>query len=109
MSPAGGNPVVWQGTLAADLPALTPGTYCFRVRARSDRAAGNEEVWGDYTYLQDGKTNSAAPVGPAFTWTGYPVPTDPAASLGCASGYLCLADYREPATGSTNVRTPLFT
>jgi len=108
-SPAAGNPVVWQGTLAADIPALTPGTYCFRVRARSDRAAGNEEVWGDYTYLQDGNTNSAAPVGPAFTWSGYPDPTDPAASAGCASGYLCLADYREPTTGSTNVRTPLFT
>jgi len=108
-SPAAGNPVVWQGTLAADIPALTPGTYCFRVRARSDRAAGSEEVWGDYTYLQDGNTNSAAPVGPAFTWTGYPDPTDPAASAGCASGYLCLADYREPTTGSTNVRTPLFT
>src|SRR5215210_7742603 len=103
------NPVVWQGTLAEDVPPILPGTYCFRVRARSDRAAGNEEVWGDYTYLQDGATNSAAPVGPAFNWTDYPDPADPAASAGCSSGYLCPADYREPITGSTNLRTPLFT
>src|SRR5215210_8535611 len=64
----GANPIVWQGQLSTDLPPLTPGTYCFRVRARSDRAPGLEEVWGDYTYLQDGSTASAAPVGPAFTW-----------------------------------------
>ena len=104
-----GNPVVWQGALAEDITQVTPGTYCFRVRARSDRAAGTEEVYGDYTYLQDGTTGSAAPAGPAFTWTAYPDPTDPAASAGCASGYLCLADYREPVTGSTNGSTPLFT
>jgi hypothetical protein len=103
------NPVVWQGQLAEDIPALIPSTYCFRVRARSDRAAGSEEVWGDYTYLQDGSTGSSAPVGPAFTWTDYPDPSDPAASAGCASGYLCLADYREPITGTTSARTPLFT
>ncbi|MDQ2910537.1 MAG: hypothetical protein M3R26_05000 [Actinomycetota bacterium] len=103
------NPIVWQGTLAKDLPPTTPGTYCFRVRARSDRAPGSEEVWGDYTYLQDGSTGSSAPAGPAFIWTAYPDPADPAASAGCAFGYLCLADYREPVTGSTNGRTPLFT
>ena len=43
-----GNPIVWQGAVAADIyPQVTPGTHCFRVRARSDRAAGNQEVWGD--------------------------------------------------------------
>jgi hypothetical protein len=103
------NPVIWQGTLAEDVPVIAPGTQCFRVRARSDRAALSEEVYGDYTYLQDGTTGSAAPVGPAFTWTAYPDPADPAASAGCASGYLCAADYRGPITGSTNARTPLFT
>ena len=46
-----------------------PATYCFRVRARSDRAAGRQEVWGDYTYLRTADTDSAAAVGPAFTWT----------------------------------------
>ncbi len=70
----GANPVIWQGTLAEDVPIIAPGTHCFRVRARSDRAPVLEEVYGDYTYLQDGTTGSAAPVGPAFTWTDYPDP-----------------------------------
>ena len=105
-----GNPVNWQGTLATDaLPKITPGTYCFRVRARSDRAAGSQEVWGDYTYLQNGDTDSTAPVGPAFTWTAYPNPGSGSASAPCASGYPCLGDYLEPVVGSTPTRTPLFT
>ena len=107
---AGGNPVVWQGTLAQDFPTrLTPGTYCFRVRARADRVPVNQEVWGDYTYLQNGNVDSTAPVGPAFTWTDYPDPSDPGASTPCAFGYPCSADYLQPITGSTSVRTPLFT
>ena len=105
-----GNPVNWQGTPATDaLPKITPGTYCFRVRARSDRAAGSQEVWGDYTYLQNGDTDSTAPVGPAFTWTAYPNPGSGSASAPCASGYPCLGDYLEPVVGSTPTRTPLFT
>ena len=33
------NPIVWQGSLAEDgFQAIGPGTYCFRVRARSDRS-----------------------------------------------------------------------
>jgi hypothetical protein len=108
LSAALGNPVVWQGTLAQEAP-LTPGTYCFRVRARSDRAAGNQEVWGDYTYLQDGNVDSTSPVGPAFTWTDYPDPTDPGNSTPCPFGYPCAGDYFQPVTGTTNVRTPLFT
>jgi hypothetical protein len=107
---AGGNPVVWQGPLAQDILAqITPGTYCFRVRARADRAPGSQEVWGDHTYLQNGSTDSTAPVGPAFTWTDYPDPTDPAASTPCAFGYPCGGDYLGPVVGSTNTRTPLFT
>ena len=103
------NPVVWQGTLAKDLPPLTPGTYCFRVRARSDRAPVNQEVWGDYTYLQNGTVSSTSPVGPAFTWTDYPDPSDPGNSTPCAFGYPCAGDYLLPVTGTTTGRTPLFT
>jgi hypothetical protein len=100
------DPAPWQGTLAEDvLPVITPGDYCFRVRARADRAPGNQEVWGDYTYLQNGSTDSKDPVGPAFTWTAYPTGASPT----CPGGYPCSGDYLEPVTGSTSVRTPLFT
>jgi hypothetical protein len=110
LSAPGGNPVVWQGTLATDgLPQVTPGTYCFRVRARADRDGDNLEVWGDYTYLQNGSTDSTAPVGPAFTWTAYPDPAAGTNSSPCAFGYPCVGDYLEPAIGTTSVRTPLFT
>jgi hypothetical protein len=101
----GADPAPWQGTLAEDSTPLTPGTYCFRVRARADRAPGNQEVWGDYTYLQNGNVDSKDPVGPAFTWANYPTGASPT----CAGGYLCSGDYLEPVTGSTSVRTPLFT
>ncbi|MFL5948860.1 MAG: hypothetical protein ACJ743_10400 [Gaiellaceae bacterium] len=107
---AGGNPVVWQGTLAQDFPSpLLPGTYCFRVRARADRVPVNQEVWGDYTYLQNGNVDSSGPVGPAFTWTDYPDPADSGASTPCAFGYPCSGDYLQPVTGTTSLRTPLFT
>jgi hypothetical protein len=106
-----GNPVVWQGNLASDFGAakIVPGTWCFRVRARSDRATGNQEVWGDYTYLQNGNTDSTGPVGPAFTWTDYPDPADPAASTPCAFGYPCGGDYLTPVVGSSTGSTPYFT
>jgi len=107
------NPIVWQGQLAEDvvgptIPGTTPGTYCFRVRARSDRATGLQEVWGDYTYLRNGATDSTAPVGPAYTWADYPNPADPAAATPCAFGYPCSDAYLGPVVGSTNTRTPLF-
>ncbi|HSS82033.1 MAG TPA: hypothetical protein VLK24_12675 [Gaiellaceae bacterium] len=107
----GVNPVVWQGTLATDdgFPKITPGKWCLRVRARSDRAAGSQEVWGDYTYLQDGSTDSTGPAGPAFDWVGYPDPADPANSTPCSFGYPCSGDYLEPVVGSTAGTTPLFT
>jgi len=101
------NPIVWQGQLAVD--STSPGTYCFRVRARSDRAPVLQEVWGDYTYLQNGNVDSTAPVGPGFTWTAYPNPADPDASTPCTFGYPCSSDYVLPVTGTTSVRTPLFT
>ena len=104
------NPVVWGGTLADDgASTLDPGMYCIRVRAQSDRATGDVGVWGDYTYLQNGDTDSASSVGPAFTWTDYPDPTDAGNSAGCNTFYLCDADYLGPQTGSTTGRTPFFT
>jgi hypothetical protein len=107
---AAGNPVVWSGTLADDgSSALHPGTYCVRVRAESDRAASSVEVWGDYTYLQDGATASSLPVGPSFTWSAYPNPSDPGNSTPCNTSYLCASDYVLPVTGSVNARTPFFT
>ena len=61
------------------------------------------------TYVLNGDTDSTAPVGPAFTWTSYPDPADPANSTPCAFGYLCADHYLQPVTGSTVGRTPLFT
>ncbi|HEY6151064.1 MAG TPA: hypothetical protein VIW19_11145 [Gaiellaceae bacterium] len=79
---------------------LQPGSYCVRVRARTDRDTNNQDVYGDYTYLDDGTGN-----GTAFEWTGYPTPV----SAGCNGGYLCANDYLAPITGSLNRHTPYFT
>jgi len=66
----------WNGVkpYSDDLPvandgaiSLAVGAYCVRVRARTDRDTGNEDVYGDYTYLDDGTGR-----GTAFDWTGYP-------------------------------------
>ena len=104
------NPAPWQGTPAQDsFPVLGPDTYCFRVRARSDRSPINQEIWGDYTYLQNGGTDSTVPAGPAFTWSEYPNPADPGNSTPCLAGYGCAGDYVGPVTGTTTGRTPLFT
>jgi hypothetical protein len=110
-NPGSNNPVVWQGILGDDrFTLLTPDTYCFRVRARSDRSPINQEVWGDYTYLQNGGTDSTLPAGPAFTWTDYPNPADPGNSTPCLGNqYPCSGDYLGPVTGTTTERTPLFT
>jgi hypothetical protein len=74
------------------------GSYCARVRARADRDSALNEVYGDYTYLDDG-------TGPAFTFTGYPTP-DPCVG---SCTYLASGDYALPASGSSTTRTPLFT
>ena len=103
------NPVVWQGSLAQDSAPIVPGNWCFRVRARSDRDSSSQEVWGDYTYLQNGDIDSTGPVGPAFTWTAYPSAADPTAAATCSFGYPCGSSYLAPAVGSTSTRTPLFT
>ena len=85
-------------TVATDSVSLAAGQYCVRVRARSDRAAG-QEVYGDYTYLN--------PSGFSFEWTGYP--SGGACTPTCTAGYLGSTDYALPQSGSTARQTPLFT
>jgi len=87
-------------SVANENVSLVVGTYCARVRARTDRDTNGEDVYGDYTYLNDGTG-----LGTAFNWTGYPAPV----SAGCNSGYLCADDYLTPLQGSLNRRTPYFT
>ncbi len=84
--------------VATDAPRLEAGQgYCARVRARSDRDSANGEVYGDYTYLEDG-------TGKSFTFLDYP-DTD---REGPAGSYLAAGEYVLPVTGSMNGRTPFF-
>jgi hypothetical protein len=83
--------------------------YCARVRARSDRAFG-QEVYGDYTYL-DCSTLHLPPAaactarpddhGWAFRWTGYP--SGNPCSPSCNSGYLGAGDYQLPVAPDQHV------
>ena len=82
------------------LSTLVPGKYCARVRARSDRAFG-QEVYGDYTYLDPNG------LGWAFEWTGYP--DGGACTPSCTPGYLGAGDYLAPQGAVTVGQTPLFT
>jgi hypothetical protein len=75
-------------------------SYCARVRARADRDATLAEVYGDYTYLDDG-------TGSAFTWLG--APAGGACSPSCVPNNLGAADYLLPTTGVSTTRMPLFT
>jgi hypothetical protein len=77
-------------------------SYCVRVRARTDRDSNNQDIYGDFTYLDGG-----VPGGPAFTFAGYP--TGGACDPSCNSGYLGANDYVLPVTGTTTGRTPVFT
>jgi protein-S-isoprenylcysteine O-methyltransferase Ste14 len=93
-------------SVATDSPPLHEGdTYCARVRARSNRANPGGDVYGDYTYVVNGKTGLLP--GPAFTWLGYP--TGGSCSPSCNPGYLGAGDYVTPATGTVSPRTPYFT
>ena len=85
-------------SVAADGASLFPGQgYCARVRARSDRDITNGEVYGDYTYVDDG-------TGKSFTFVDY---LDPNRECpGCS--YLRADDYLLPQTGTMNGRTPFF-
>ena len=76
--------------------------YCARVRARSDRDNTNGEVYGDYTYVDDGTGSAGNPK--AFTFVGYPDTN----REGQGGSYLVASDYLLPQTGSMNGRTPFF-
>ena len=74
--------------------------YCARVRARGERDVGLQDVYGDFTYLDDG-------TGTAFQWTGWP--SGAACTPSCNPGYPGANDYLTPATGTLTRLTPLFT
>jgi protein-S-isoprenylcysteine O-methyltransferase Ste14 len=92
--------------VATDLPGLVRYmAYCARVRARSNRDSSGGEVYGDYTYIVNGK--GAATPGASFTWMGYPSGGPCAAP--CNPGYLGAGDYVTHASGTLTPRTPFFT
>jgi len=76
------------------------GQYCVRVRARGERDVAQQDVYGDFTYLDDG-------TGAAFQWTGYP--TGGACTPSCNPGYPGADDYVLPARGTLTRLTPLIT
>jgi hypothetical protein len=87
--------------VATDLSALSLNKrYCTRVRAKGERDVGLQDVYGDFTYLDDG-------TGVAFQWTGYP--TGDPCSPPCNPGYLGADDYLLPAHGTLTRLTPLIT
>ena len=75
--------------------------YCARVRALSNRDLANNDVYGDYTYLDVGG------VGWSFQWIGYPA--GGTCTPSCNPGYLGAGDYVVPERGSTVRMTPLLT
>jgi hypothetical protein len=88
-------------SVATDSTGLTiNGDYCVRVRADRDRAAGNVSVFGAYTYLNGGATQS-------FTFTGFAL--GGSCSPSCNAGYLGDDDSLLPLEGVTTPRLPLFT
>jgi protein-S-isoprenylcysteine O-methyltransferase Ste14 len=95
--PPFGNPCA----VAGDSTALANDQrYCARIRARSNREASNNEVYGDYTEVDNG-------TGWAFQWIGYGAGASCTPS--CTPGYLGSGDYVLPAGGSTHGQTPLLT
>jgi hypothetical protein len=88
-------PVAYDGT-----PLLLNAQYCVRVRARGERDIQQQDVYGDFSYLNDG-------TGAAFQWTGYP--TGGACTPTCNPGYLGADDYVLPARGTLTRLTPLVT
>jgi hypothetical protein len=98
----GGEPYLDDRPIANDgIHAPIAGkSYCARVRARADRDSTLQEVYGDYTYLDDG-------TGSAFTWLG--VPTGGVCSPSCVPNNMGAGDYVLPTTGTSTTRTPLFT
>jgi len=74
--------------------------YCARVRARGERDNTAQEVYGDFTYLDDG-------TGVAFQWAGSP--TGGACTPSCNPGYAGADDYVLPARGTLTRLSPLLT
>ena len=70
------------------------------MRAKGERDVAQQDVYGDFTYLDDG-------TGAAFQWVGYP--TGGACTPSCNTGYLGSGDYLLPATGTLTRLTPLLT
>ncbi len=91
------------GTVARDFINLALNQrYCVRVRARSDRDSSNNEVYGEYTEVDnhDG-------TGWGFQWVGYPA--GGSCTPSCNAGYLGSGDYVLPVAGGTVTQTPLIT
>ena len=87
-------------SVSKDTPGLIPGqAYCVQVRARSGRVNLSEDVWGDFTVLDDG-------TGASFTFTDFP--TGGACSPSCNANYLGHDDYLLPIRGETTTANPLF-
>jgi len=66
------------------------------VRARGERDTGNQDVYGDFTYLDDG-------TGSAFQWVGYPI--GGACTPSCNPGYLGADDENLIGLTWSTVRT----
>jgi protein-S-isoprenylcysteine O-methyltransferase Ste14 len=94
--------------VSTDFDSLVMGrSYCARVRARSNRDAAGGDVYGDYTYVVNGRGKATSGPEPAFTWLG--VPTGGSCTGSCNLGYLGPGDYLTPTTGTLSPRTPYFT
>ena len=88
-------------SVAYDFAALALNQrYCVRVRAKGERDADFQDVYGDFTYLDDG-------TGVGFQWTGYPA--GGACTPSCNAGYPGADDYLLPARGTLTRLTPLIT
>jgi protein-S-isoprenylcysteine O-methyltransferase Ste14 len=96
-APYGNPPSITRDSIALTLNQR----YCARVRARSNRDLANNEVYGDYTYLETGG------LAWAFQWVGSP-PGGPC-TPSCTPGYLGSGDYVLPQAGTITTQTPLIT
>jgi hypothetical protein len=98
--PLASKPLPTGPSVSKDTPALVPGqAYCVQVRARSGRVSLSEDVWGDFTPLDDG-------TGASFTFDSFP--TGSACSPSCLPAYLGNDDYLLPQRGEATTANPLF-
>jgi hypothetical protein len=99
------HPVPSGMTVSKDTRGLLPGeSYCARVRARSSHNTTGVTVWGDFTYLDDGR-------GYTFTFTDWPA----ACTTDCNQDHLPADNYEGPFRGELisgddkHGNMPLFT